>query len=738
MNTYGWMLLGQTLLALLVLGLCGGWSLWLFRRAERPYLWLAAPLAGLLTLGGSLEVLYFFVGLPFRWCLWIGMALNAIATVACLVRGRPSLPPWSQRAVAATVVLGAAYWGTTSCNKTAIEAREPTIAALDGSDMFGYSIVADWIRAHPASQPPRADVPLEVMAYANLNLDGGRDLSFLYPAVAAQVRGTSPLFSYDWASGVILSAAILGFGGAFASNSLMLVLLVAGGGTCNWLANARSGYFAKSIAYPGTVLLASLFLHTASHFTWKRLAALVALGFATSYALAPVFPTVVLGMILGCLMGALVLTYPLNWWRDRTTSFKASVLKPSLVAIFVYAVTTLPVFASYYLSRPAIAVPGTPTKWRIVIPVALDLEPPAMPLLKPQTENKLLYASALTLLILGVIALRHRQPAALALLCCALVVPISWLLKMHLLYTFQGMIYPLTLAGAALLAAPMVAMRWSTARTALLVLLIASMVGLRVPQVRATATRYLYSVQPYRTVIRQSDAKAIRAIVKDEAVDVSVGYFADNHLVYTELAAQGVEVRLRAPAWDRSLRNWARVVGCPEPNLLTPKARYSLVERNAYAPPGTERWVGTRLKLIEDRDAVTIMAIADTQEMVWDTTWRPGVWIGNTPTTFLIHNGTGQTQFVALRGDTSAGPSHPDRNCRTLVYRLNGQTGELSLPTENKAVVPLRLQPGLNRVELLVKEPASPAPLPGQIVAMLAFCNWSLEPALPLSRADQR
>jgi|GEM_PF-3286934 len=738
MNTYGWMLLGQTLLALLVLGLCGGWALWPFRREDRPYLWLAAPLAGLVTLGGSLAVLYFFLGLPFRWCLWVGITPNAIATVVSLLRGRPALPSWSQRAVAAGVILGAAYWGTTSCNKTAIDAREPTISALDGSDMFGYAITADWLRSHRASQPPRADEPFEVMAYVNLNIDGGRNVTFMLTAAAAEARRTSSLFSYDWASGIILTAAILGFGGAYASNSLMLVLLVAGGGTCNWLANSRSGYFARSIAYPATILLASLFLTTASQFTWRRAVVLVLLGYTVAFTLAPVFATVALGMVAGCFLGALVLTYPLNWFRDRTASFKASVLKPGLIALFVYVITVAPAFAIYYLPRPFIGVPGAPTKWRVVIPVALDLEPPAMPLLKPQTENKLLYGSALTLLILGLIALRYRQPAALALLCCVMIVPASWLLKQHLLYTFQGVIYPLTLAGAALLAAPMVAMRWSTARTALLVVLILSTVGLRVPQARATANRYLYSAQPYRTVIRQSDAKAIRAIVKDDAVDVAVGYFADNHLAYAELVAQGVEVRLRAPAWDRSLRNWAKVMACPEPDLLAPKARFSLIERNAYAPPGTERWMGTRLKLIEDHDAVTIMAIADTQEMIWDTTWRPGVWIGNTPTTFLIHNGTGQTQFMALRGDTSAGPSHPDRNCRTLVYRLNGQRGELSLPTENKAVVPLRLQPGLNRVELLVKEPASPAPLPGQIVAMLAFCNWSLEPALPLSRADQR
>ncbi len=251
---------------------------------------------------------------------------------------------------------------------------------------------------------------------------------------------------------------------------------------------------------------------------------------------------------------------------------------------------------------------------------------------------------------------------------------------------------------------------WRPARAAALAVLVLAFVGLHVPPIRATADRYLYSAQPHKAVVRQSDADAIRAISGDEPIDVALGHFADNHVVLSELTAHGVPIRFRSPGWERSLMNWARVGGCPEPDLLLPKSRFSLVERNTYAPPGTERYVGRRLKLIEDRDAVTVMGVADAQEMIWDLEWRPGVWVGNTPTTFLIHNGTGRPQSVKLLGDTSAGPSHPDRDRRTLRYRLDDQTGKLSLPKENKAVLPLVLKPGLNRVELSVEEPASPTP----------------------------
>lgn len=731
MNTYGWLLLGQTLLALAALGLAGGWAVWPFRRPDRPFLFLAAPLAGLLTLGGTLALLYFFAGLPFGWCLWAGLALNALGTAAALVRGGVQWPTRAGCTVALTAALGAAYWGTVSCNKASIDAREPALAAMDGSDMFGYAITADWLRAHPAARPPRPDAPFEVMAFANLQQDGGRPLAFLLTAAAGEARGTSALFSYDWACGVILAAALLGFGGAFAPTPVLLGLLVAGAGASNWLANARTGYFGRSVAYPGAVLLAGLFLSAAAAgFTRARVAVLAALGFATAFALAPVFVAVALGMVAGAYCGALLATHLVERVRpgdEPSPGFRAAVLRPAAAAVLACAAAVGPAFVVYYAPRPSVPVPSAPANWPVVIPVALDLEPPAMPLLKPQTERKLLYASAAVLLLCAAIALRHRHAVALALVGCALVIPTAWLLGQNLLHTFQGVIYPLTLAGAAALAPPLAAARWGAARVAVLTLLVLAAVGLRVPQVRATADRYLYSTQPHRTVIRASDGQAVRAAVGTDAVDVAVGHYADNHFALAELVAQGVEVRIRPPAWDRALMNWANVVGCPAPDLLAPKARFALVEKGAWAPPGTERYVGRRLKLVEDRDAVTVLGVAGTQEMTWDGEWRPGVWIGNTPTTFLIHNGTGARQAVKLLAQTSAGPAHPDRDRRTLRYRLGGQTGTLSLPKENDAAIPLDLEPGLNRVELSVDEVADP-PKPKQPVPLLEFRNWRIEP----------
>src|SRR5262249_51594862 len=156
--------------------------------------------------------------------------------------------------------------------------------------------------------------------------------------------------------------------------------------------------------------------------------------------------------------------------------------------------------------------------------------------------------------------------------------------------------------------------------------------------------------------------------------------YADNNLVLTELGARGVPVHLRPPAWERTLDQHARFF--PPHDLFAPKSRFSLVEWNAYAPPGTVRYVGSRYKLVEDRDDFAVLGILAAQDIVWNVDGLPRVWIGNTPTTFVLHNGTGRPQSIRLSADTRAGPARADPG-RTLVYRLGEQTGKVSLPGEN-------------------------------------------------------
>src|SRR4051812_24087099 len=100
---YALLLWLQTLAALAVLGLCGGWALAPFRRPRRPYLWLAAPLAGVPVLALALTFLNYLCGLPVPVCVVACVPAFTLATLAWLYRrGRSCLPAagWQTAALA--------------------------------------------------------------------------------------------------------------------------------------------------------------------------------------------------------------------------------------------------------------------------------------------------------------------------------------------------------------------------------------------------------------------------------------------------------------------------------------------------------------------------------------------------------------------------------------------------------------------------------------------------------------
>src|SRR5262249_52343698 len=155
-------------------------------------------------------------------------------------------------------LLVSSVWGTYVSNRWSINAGEAVIAICDGSDMYGYSLVGDWERAHLASDPPRGDRVFEVLQHVNFCHDPGRPCSFLLTAAGGYVRRTSCIFAYDWTTGVVLCAAVMGLGGLFARRPIGLALLLAGFICSAWMTTARCGYFAKTLAYPGCLMLAAL------------------------------------------------------------------------------------------------------------------------------------------------------------------------------------------------------------------------------------------------------------------------------------------------------------------------------------------------------------------------------------------------------------------------------------------------------------------------------------------------
>src|SRR5262245_2241830 len=301
MNGYFLALCASTLAALLVLAAVGGWSLWVFRSKERPYLWLATPLAGLGVLSLSLVVLYYVCHFTLPWAFAVALAVHVPATVVVLWRGgvpRRGPRDW----VLGTVVLFAVLGGVVRfVEEASIRAHEPTLVVVSGSDQFGYAHVGDWIVHHP-HQVPRATPERPYESWPELMQTDIRFGAFQLSALAGWVRGTTTLFSFDWALGVALVAGLLGFAAAFARRPLPLLLLLGAAAVSLWFRNSRTGYFGKTLTYPGYMLLTHLFIQTWRRMTLPRVVTLWALATGFALCLSPVSLLALFG-VLG--MGAL-------------------------------------------------------------------------------------------------------------------------------------------------------------------------------------------------------------------------------------------------------------------------------------------------------------------------------------------------------------------------------------------------------------------------------------------------
>src|SRR5262245_29528738 len=135
MSAYGWVITAQTVLALLVLGLAGGWLLWPFREG-RPYLWLTSPVAGLAVVGLVLTLSTYCLGVPVGWGLAVTVPVLTLPTLTLLVRGGwRRLVPGLTEVVVLTVAVTA---GIVGCTRADFETAEPTLTCGLGSDQWGY------------------------------------------------------------------------------------------------------------------------------------------------------------------------------------------------------------------------------------------------------------------------------------------------------------------------------------------------------------------------------------------------------------------------------------------------------------------------------------------------------------------------------------------------------------------------------------------------------------------------
>jgi hypothetical protein len=770
MVLYGLGLWGQTLLAVAALGLLGGWALWPFRRDDRPFLWLAAPLAGVATLAAALWLLYFVGRLTLPWSLAVS-ALLALPTLVLLARrvraGLAAGWPW---AVGALLAVSAA--ATLGSNATAIRRGEPTACLREGTDAVGYSLFADWFLRHPGEKPAYSpDRPNE--AFVHAVYDDPRRGAFLLAAAAAHTRGTTALSSYDWANGVALACGAMGLAGLFASGRRGLLLLLAAAAVSLWYSVSRCGYFGKTLAYPGCLLLCHVFWQAWQRFDAVRLLGAAWLGAGVCLCLHPMVPQAVLGLVLCGLAAALIaqrlldgqgidvrllgltalgaaaigvslppniphgvaqliyrlqLSLPLVAYRVLMVLAQVLFLavlplaclwlrsRPGLAddrrlsythlgrAAVVYALMVCPLATWFLWTTPQAACPNPPLDWGRLAAIALDLDSTVLPLVRPAALPWLI---GLALGLTGVaflLAARARDAEAQSYLLCVVLVPAAWLLGKTHLYEFQGLLFPLSAAGAVLLAQRLGAgsRPWGCAAFGLAVALVA----LRAPQMAHTFPRYARHLAGSPGCFAQSEWAALAECVGDGTVDVALPDVFATDVALAELAARGVATQYREPSWRMALG----FTGWKAPDSPR-KGDFTLGPAAAWAPPEAIRFRGRHYTLCAADGAVSFVGVEAPHGVAPDPLGRPCFWQGQAPSVVEIWNGTGRPQRVMFQADGLPGPSNPDPSKRTVRYAAGDCRGARVVGAAEgwRLSLQLELPPGRSRLSLAVEGPATPA-----------------------------
>lgn len=711
MLAYFLVLLGSTLAALLLLAVAGAWSLWAFRDRDRPYLVLAAPLAGVATLSLSLSLLYEVCRLSVPVSFLIALLVNGAATLAVCGRGAREMLPrrWRDAFVGLAALLGIAGGSVWVVEGTALRQREPTILLAAGSDMFGYSHMGDWMLRHPHEMPVASpERPYESYLEYLVNDDNTRPGAFLLAAVTAWCRGTTTLFSLDFATGVAWSAALLGFAAAFARRPLLFLTLLAAAALSVWLRNARTGYFGKTLAYPGCLLLAHVFIQTWRTNTPLRLASCLVLGWGFGLCHTPSLLAASVGLV--CMGIAIVRV--LSWMLDRAGRRQPSDIEPETgplwAGLALAAALVLPlgiVFWHHLISVSKQTVLAFAAPSDLVFAEALDLgtlwDPAAV---TERTRQYLLGAALAFALVCFVFALAVRAATAAGMILSSTVPLACWCTgRIWSVYQTQGLIYPLTLAGAALLLQHAAVRRSRWFRFAGVCLLL-GLAGVRLPQFHRTVQVCSHCTRKTTPFIAQSQVAAFLDRIGQGTVDVC---HYDGRVCLTlllELGARGIPFQFREPAWTTILayRHWQvpEYAACGS-QLVSPW----IEELSAAAS-------SVRVSLpVVSNEGTWIGELKTPNGLGRDVEHGYHFWLGSRPASAVLTNATAENVFVEFvaTAEIHLVPGDPIR--RTLVWSLDGKEGRIELAsTKTRIRIPFLLPPGDHTLKLGVEQLAAPGP----------------------------
>jgi hypothetical protein len=555
MDEYFWLLLGQSLFAMAVLAGAGAWALVPFAGERRPYLWLAAPLSGIGTLSLSLYLLYFGAQLTVPWAFAVACLANGGLTVWLWRRGGYRLPAWRQLGLGAALIIGGTACVVGTVCATAIERGEPTVLMMRGTDQFGYSHAADWLLQQPHVAPQSSPTKPYEAWLAYLWRYDTRFGIFLLHATLTWLRGTTALFSYDFAAAILLASGLLGFAGAFARRPLVLVALLAAVALSLWLRNARTGFFGKVAAYPGYLLVVGLLLETWTRWTLGRTVACVVLG--TGFALChnPLSLAALVGLAVAGVTLAVLAMRLARWaWAAPTTdrlgqmrfwwrgiALTALIIAPSCLMFW-------PIIKAMAAHNPQVA----DWDWGFVLSEAQDVN---RVLVVPELQQRgLMLAIAFAAIAMGaLLALYARSAKALGLFATGtVVVGAICLSRKFTLLEMRGLLYPLTLAGAALLVDGWRGRR-SLVWTCLCLGLIVLLGGARFAQFRETWLAFgTPGVVPH-DVLAQSEIDQLSQHIGSRRVDLSYYHVIEDLALLVELGQRGVALQLREPTWSTSV-----------------------------------------------------------------------------------------------------------------------------------------------------------------------------------------
>lgn len=690
----------STLAALLVLAAVGGWSVWVFRSKDRPYLWLAAPLAGLGVLSLSLTALFHGCRLSLPWAFAVALAVNVPITLTAVWRG--GMPRRRPRdwVLGLVVLVGVLAGGVRLVQDSAIRQHEPTLVVVGGSDQFGYSHVGDWLLHHP-HQIPKGSPEQPYQCWPENMLTDPRRGAYLLVALAGWCRGTTTLFSFDWGIGVALIAGLLGFAAAFTRRPLPLLLLLVAAAVSLWFRNSRTGYFGKTLTYPGYLLLTHLFIQTWRRTTLPRVCCISVLATGFGLCLSPVSLLALFGILGMGAVGARLVALALA--LARREGWPAADPGPLWKGGVLSVACLVPLCLITWESLRGCLKPfewGNQMKVEFVFAEALDVSANWEPCDGPGKSRPTLVKAALVAAAAGFLwAVACRATLAAGLfLCSGIVAGALFPGRAWSVYQMQGLLYPLSLAGALLLWQNQAVWRSPSLRLAgcLLVLVMAAS---RVPQLQGTLTQTTKLKPGVPGFIARSHITAVVERIGKGPVDLCQRDVCVCLAALVELGVHDIPVHYRHPAWQLTVgyRGW------PAPHYAKP-SRYLLTgwNDNRRLPPGT---VVNPLWALVPAEDVWVGEVNPPLGLGHDPQRGYCFWLGGERAEVELSNGTTTPMDIDFVANTEIQAATPDPGKRTLVWEISGQKGKFELTLLDREVhIPVCLPPGDHKLSLHVEQ----------------------------------